>query len=87
MNRRTFMMAVAMSPAPIASALSSDAALTSHSVPVHQAYPVTYGDVLCFYDPRICGCGWSDHNATGPLALKGSFYEMIRPASRQSQEG
>jgi hypothetical protein len=74
------MKAAALAPAAVGGLLTSGAAETPSLDPVHQAYPVMYGPpVSCFFDQGKCGCGWSDHKATGPLALKGSFFGMTRP--------
>lgn len=77
MDRRAFMKAAAMAPAAFGGLLASRAAATP--ITDDQAYPVTYGPVACFSDRKRCGCGWSDHKAAGPLALKASFFGMTKP--------
>lgn len=55
------MKAVAIAPVAVESVLAGGTAASPSPVAVHRAYPVTYGSVLCFRDPKACGCGWRGH--------------------------
>lgn len=80
MDRRTFVKVAALAPAALSGGIVGAAAAASSPVDAEQAYPVTYGPIACFNRPEICGCGWSNHQAQGPLALKGSYFGMTVPA-------